>query len=736
MAKNAVTDWSPTDSLNTDIGGTNIAEGCAPGGINDAIRKLMAQIATYITDALQTVVRVGDSAFKLWLNGSNPRVEFDANDYLTYDRTANSFGVAIGGATCHTVSAATTSIASGAVSLNPPAANGTLQLYSSAVLKARVRTSGSGILLTSSDAYQFANLTESTNYLTLTSLGAIFGNDVTVNGAFTAVTPVSALQDAQVPRLDFNRSGVAVWHLGGSGTPGDNSFNLWLNSLPPVISVDTGSQTVTTSGAVKAGGGLSTTGMIRASGTGLTGLSTGAAVELIHDGTAGTVLSYNRGTSAHTSIGLSGTNVNLQPQGGIVSSQGNHNVQGILSLGGSALSGISGQVQFNTAAGAANVANISWQGGNDLRLTNTQNGSISFYIVNAERLRVTNSLVASDLVIRSGYSGTGIGAVQIAPGSSTATGYVEFLNSASVSQGYIQQTINADINYFNQNAAAGHYFTGAYLSVRKNAIGGVTFNVGSGSATGKFVMTDTVGNPCGYIGGQTIGQPTSYSNGNGHGFDSSVTITGNLTLNGGGVPQIALSTGGGTLWQPAANTLCMGGSGTTERARIDGSGYMTVRGPRGGTGTTAGSGSLRVVAAAAGDYAISTYDTQDYTALQFVRDVGGGASQNGSITVGVASITVNYSSDARRKTNFRDFDSGDLVDRLNFGTFEWTPEFGGATAFGVLAQDAHEVFPEAITVGDEETPWAADYSKFVPIAMAELKKLRARVAELEGAQNG
>lgn len=44
MAKNKVSEWSATASNNTDIGGINIAEGCAPSGINNAIRELMAQV--------------------------------------------------------------------------------------------------------------------------------------------------------------------------------------------------------------------------------------------------------------------------------------------------------------------------------------------------------------------------------------------------------------------------------------------------------------------------------------------------------------------------------------------------------------------------------------------------------------------------------------------------------------------------------------------------------------------
>ena len=44
MAKNKISEYSSTASNNTDIAGINIAEGCAPSGINNAIRELMAQL--------------------------------------------------------------------------------------------------------------------------------------------------------------------------------------------------------------------------------------------------------------------------------------------------------------------------------------------------------------------------------------------------------------------------------------------------------------------------------------------------------------------------------------------------------------------------------------------------------------------------------------------------------------------------------------------------------------------
>lgn len=44
MPKTKISEWSSTPASNTDIDGINIAEGCAPSGINDAIRELMAQV--------------------------------------------------------------------------------------------------------------------------------------------------------------------------------------------------------------------------------------------------------------------------------------------------------------------------------------------------------------------------------------------------------------------------------------------------------------------------------------------------------------------------------------------------------------------------------------------------------------------------------------------------------------------------------------------------------------------
>jgi microcystin-dependent protein len=51
MAKNKISEWSAVPANNTDIGGIDIAEGCAPSGINNAIREMMAQVKDMVTGA-------------------------------------------------------------------------------------------------------------------------------------------------------------------------------------------------------------------------------------------------------------------------------------------------------------------------------------------------------------------------------------------------------------------------------------------------------------------------------------------------------------------------------------------------------------------------------------------------------------------------------------------------------------------------------------------------------------
>jgi hypothetical protein len=65
MPRTKISEFSVTPGDNTDIDGINIAEGCAPSGINDAIRELMAQLKDFQSGAAgDNITVVGTLAAK------------------------------------------------------------------------------------------------------------------------------------------------------------------------------------------------------------------------------------------------------------------------------------------------------------------------------------------------------------------------------------------------------------------------------------------------------------------------------------------------------------------------------------------------------------------------------------------------------------------------------------------------------------------------------------------------
>ncbi len=89
MPKNAVTDWSQTASQNSDIAGIDISEGCPPSGINDAIRTLMSQIATWVSTTIASLMPKSGGTFTGDVSFSNAntgerKLVFPVNTRLSY----------------------------------------------------------------------------------------------------------------------------------------------------------------------------------------------------------------------------------------------------------------------------------------------------------------------------------------------------------------------------------------------------------------------------------------------------------------------------------------------------------------------------------------------------------------------------------------------------------------------------------------------------------------------------
>jgi len=86
-------------------------------------------------------------------------------------------------------------------------------------------------------------------------------------------------------------------------------------------------------------------------------------------------------------------------------------------------------------------------------------------------------------------------------------------------------------------------------------------------------------------------------------------------------------------------------------------------------------------------------------------------------------------------------DSGRIIDALRPRWFDWKgSDENGRGIMGFVAQEAYAVDPSisktgAVTKGDDgeeiTQQWAMDAAKLVPVLVAELKALRARVAQLE-----
>ena len=106
----------------------------------------------------------------------------------------------------------------------------------------------------------------------------------------------------------------------------------------------------------------------------------------------------------------------------------------------------------------------------------------------------------------------------------------------------------------------------------------------------------------------------------------------------------------------------------------------------------------------------------------------------GSITTNGTTTSYNTTSDSRLKENVEPAGaSGALVDAIEIVQFDWISD-QSHQRFGVIAQDLLAVFPEAVHApADEEQMMAVDYSKLVPLLVAEVQALRARVAALEAA---
>ncbi len=108
---------------------------------------------------------------------------------------------------------------------------------------------------------------------------------------------------------------------------------------------------------------------------------------------------------------------------------------------------------------------------------------------------------------------------------------------------------------------------------------------------------------------------------------------------------------------------------------------------------------------------------------------------------GSTSVTYSTSSDVRLKTDLGVAISTDVIDNTIIHDYEWKED--KKIDRGVFAQEAYQVKPSAVAVGNDELtedgnlakPWGVDYSKYVPDLIVHAQQLKKQVQEQQALIN-
>jgi hypothetical protein len=277
--------------------------------------------------------------------------------------------------------------------------------------------------------------------------------------------------------------------------------------------------------------------------------------------------------------------------------------------------------------------------------------------------------------------------------------------------------------------------------------------IGSFSSTGLAVTGALSSTGAGFNGGKATFESTNSGNSidikgvNGAGINDSAFITlrdgtsgrdSFIGLTGdnapGGAGNIRFATGGNVV------RAILGSTGLAVTGALSSTGVISK-----GTGNST-SGNIKINYAGSGaSLGMSICETTDNSGTFFVAFQKSTGADIGSISrvTTTDAVAYNTTSDGRLKENFRDFtDSGRLIDSLKPRVFDWkNSDENGKNVVGFIAQEEHAADPifahiGAVSVGDEDPEtitkqWQRSDSALIPILVAELKSVRARLAALE-----
>jgi hypothetical protein len=241
MAKNKISEFSSTAANNTDIGNINIAEGCAPSGINNAIRELMAQLKDQQTgvDGDNFTVGGGFTCTGAAVFSSTVAVSgastFIGNASFTNNVSANgNVTLGNGSVDAHVLNGTLTAATSGKILLDDSVTTATAPalafdgdtntgIYRPAADTLAIATNGAERVSISNSGLTVNNALTCTGAAVFSSTvaisgAAVFSSTVAISGAATAPTPSVTDDTTKVATTAFVRdivpTGVIVMWSG------------------------------------------------------------------------------------------------------------------------------------------------------------------------------------------------------------------------------------------------------------------------------------------------------------------------------------------------------------------------------------------------------------------------------------------------------------------------------------------------------------------------------------------